>query len=65
MDTQTLGAAIAIAKGLTDSVLPDTTSADAGEMLVVGGDGSWVKGAATTAVISVSGTTLTITEPEE
>lgn len=57
MDMVTLGAALALA-------LPHAEAADAGALLVVGEDGKWVKGEATTATISVSGTTLTITGGE-
>lgn len=61
MDTQTLGAAIAIGKRIAGSILPSTTSADAGKVLTVGPDGKWVGGAVTGMVISASGHTLNIT----
>lgn len=57
MDSTTLGAAIA----MMGKILPSVEAADAGAVLTVGNDGKWTKGAATTATISVSGTTLTIT----
>lgn len=59
MDMQTLGAALALAK---KTVLPSVTQEDSGMQLVVGSGGEWEKGAATTASVSVSGTTLTIME---
>lgn len=61
MDMQTLGAAIAIGKRIAGSILPSTTSADAGEVLTVGPDGEWASGAVTEMIISVSGHSLNIT----
>lgn len=61
MDAETLGAAIA----LMNKILPGVTSADAGEMLVVGADGKWAAGAATEKTISVSGHTMLVSEPTE
>lgn len=58
MDVVDVGAAIAQTK---KKILPAATAADAGSQLVVGSDGTWQKGEATNATISVSGTTLTIT----
>ena len=60
MDMETLGASIALSKRIAGAVLPDTTSADAGEVLTVGQDGKWTSGAVTGMVISVSGHTLSI-----
>ena len=51
MDLITLAAALKLAPKKT---LPQTSAEDAGEMLVVGSDGNWTKGAATTATISAS-----------
>ena len=58
MDVQALGAALALAK---KTVLPAVDDSDAGAQLVVASDGTWQKGEPTSAVISVSGTTLSIT----
>lgn len=59
MDAVTLAAAVAIAKKTT---LPAVTNADAGATLVVDSQGQWAKGEAVTATVSVSGTTLSITQ---
>ncbi len=61
MDIPTLGAALSLAK---KTVLPATTAGDAGAVLAVDADGKWAKAQATTAAISVSGTTLNITGGE-
>ena len=61
MDIQTLGAALALAK---KTVLPAATPSDAGEVLTVGPDGTWVAGQGTTASISVVDTGLVITGGE-
>lgn len=61
MDVITLGAALALAK---KTVLPSAEAGDAGEALVVGPDGAWTKGTVTGATITVSETTLTITQSE-
>lgn len=58
MDVVDIGAALNLAK---KGILPAATSTDAGEVLTVGADGSWTKGAVTGATITVDGTTLTIT----
>ena len=54
MDAETL--AIAMKK-----TLPKVDTADAGAMLVVSNEGTWEKGEPTTATISVSNNTLSIT----
>ena len=59
MDIVDIGAAVALAK---KTVLPAASSSDAGDVLTVGQDGAWTKGAVSGAVIAVSGTTLTITQ---
>ncbi|MBO7686748.1 MAG: hypothetical protein J6V72_10200 [Kiritimatiellae bacterium] len=58
MDVVSIGAALALAK---KQVLPQTTAADAGDVLAVGPDGTWTKAESANATITVSGTTLTIT----
>lgn len=61
MDIVSIGAAVELAK---KTVLPVADSGDAGEVLTVGADGTWTKGAVTDATITVSGTTLTISGGE-
>lgn len=61
MDMETLGAAVA----LMNKILPATSPGDAGMQLVVGADGHWVAGEATTASISVDGTTMKVAEVAE
>ena len=58
------GGTLAIALALIKKVLPATTPEDVGALLVVGANGKWTTGEATTATISVSETTLTITAAE-
>lgn len=59
MDMQIIAAAVALAK---KKILPAATASDAGAMLVVDSQGQWAKGEAVTATVSVSGTTLSITQ---
>lgn len=61
IDQETLFAALSLAPSVT---LPAVTAEDAGAGLVVSSEGTWEKGEATTATISVSGTTLSITAGE-
>lgn len=48
-----IGTVVALIKALGGG-LPQATPEDAGEVLMVGEDGSWIPGAATTATISAS-----------
>lgn len=61
MDIMTVAMALGLAKR---TVLPQVNSGDAGSMLVVNNEGSWVKGEPVTATISVSNNTLSITSAE-
>ena len=59
MDVETLAVALKLAKS---RVLPVTEAGDAGDVLVVDNNGEWTKGTPISATISVSGTTLVVTE---
>lgn len=54
----------ALALSADKKILPAVTSADAGALLIVGNDGKWTTGEATTGTISVSENTLVITAAE-